>query len=999
MASEIFLSTWMNATRVWASEPVDVSDLTFLLTFDKNSVISDFARGNRVSTTFHDNLEFRVLPGINGNNAFLLKKGESLKYDVIKNIDHRQGTLAIWLMADNYDPRDVGPPGPERSHKSFVNILFKNGKDWVQFYLYEYIDNPVFYFYWHNSWCGPQEYKTAGAPATEIRPRQWFHLTMTWTLEKIQLYLNGELCGEARLPEEAKLARNLAPSAAESFIGFCDPLWSGGAGSGNQTAVDDVRIYSRALSAIEIRRIYLADAPKAEQPSEPLPSIDVQLNGVDDGAGPLDRLRVDLDYHPLPREWRDAIASGSLESKILIKTPSGGEILDQWRPKSLNDVRIIRGIDSAGDYTVQTTLTNPSGQTRQAEKKIIRPDTRWLDNEIGKEDEVPSPWTPMKVGDDNSVEVWGRIYQFGQSPLPMQVTHTGDPLLVRGPELEVQTSTGLAKIKYEITGRKIHNSYVEFEGRGTAGDFSLSGTTRVDFDGLVRWDFVVHGNPLIRSMKLAWKVDRRFSEYLLDPLLMQAGNGTIELPFPSDTMNTQHSTVLWLTSEKKGFCWVPEHDANWVYDGKPIRVTVRDDGGLCSLEMIQKPTRIPEGTSYHAMFIATPSRPLPRVSRTYRIGGFGRQSNCDVAILQEGGDGLESRFTFSPADDFGQYMKAMQARGIRRGATYGSPTALNNLCPEGRYFNMYWDIPGGPIYPLETRGIYYQSTNACPSTSFSDYILWNIRKLCEHPDQMCAGIYYDLVLNYTCANPLHGCSFKDRFGRNINRLIVTGLRRHLMRTMKYCHKSGRDLILHAHSYYNPAFDAFGDYWFPGEEYGSVIQREGPYFYSDQLDENIYRSELNKNIKGSAVIFNGSLKRGNPAYGTEEQTLAMLTRLLLNDISVAISYEDESVINRIWGIALKYKLDDADVIIYYDSTNQVKSTNPAVVTTYYRCADGRFLAVVGNLTKEDQAADIDLGAIKPGLTIVHDEYAGKPIDAAGGRIKLEVQARQFRIIGF
>ena len=133
MASEIFLSTWMNATRVWASEPVDVSDLTFLLTFDKNSVISDVARGNRVSTTFHDNLEFRVLPGINGNNAFLLKKGESLKYDVIKNIDHRQGTLAIWLMADNYDPRDVGPPGPERSHKSFVNILFKNGKElWRQ---------------------------------------------------------------------------------------------------------------------------------------------------------------------------------------------------------------------------------------------------------------------------------------------------------------------------------------------------------------------------------------------------------------------------------------------------------------------------------------------------------------------------------------------------------------------------------------------------------------------------------------------------------------------------------------------------------------------------------------------------------------------------------------------------------------------------------------------------------------------------------------------------
>jgi hypothetical protein len=521
----------------------------------------------------------------------------------------------------------------------------------------------------------------------------------------------------------------------------------------------------------------------------------------------------------------------------------------------------------------------------------------------------------------------------------------------------------------------------------------------VDFDGLVRWDFVIHGNPLIRSMKLLWKVDRRFSEFLLDPLLMRAGNGTVEMPFPSDTMNTQHSTVLWLTSDKKGFCWVPEHDANWVYDGKPIRVDIGDDGGSCTLEMIQKPTRVPEGTSYHAMFIATPSRPLPKVSRTYRVGGFGRQPNCDVAIIQEGGDGLESRFTFAPASDFGQYMKSLRERAIHRGATYGSPTSLNDICPEGIYFRKYWDIPGGPSYSLETRGIHYQSTNTCPSTRFCDYILWNIRKLFEHPDQMTAAIYYDLVLNYTCANSLHGCSFKDVFGRNVNRLIVMGLRQHLMRTLKYCHKMGRDVILHAHSYYNPAFDAFGDYWFPGEQYGSVIQSEGPYFYSDKLDENVYRSELNKNIKGSAVIFNGSLKRGNLAYGTEEQTLAMLTRLLLNDISVAMAYEDESVINRIWGIALKYKLDDAEVVLYYDPANKVITNNPAVATTYYHCADGRILAVVGNLTKEDQVAVVDLTVLKADLTGVHDEYTDEAIESHRGEVRLSIPARQFRIIGF
>ncbi|MCC6422919.1 MAG: hypothetical protein IT447_05525 [Phycisphaerales bacterium] len=991
----------MSPGLVHADIHADEPDLTFLLTFDKNSVVADYARGNRASTTFHDNLEFRTFPGVNGGNAFNIKEGETLKYDVANNIDHRQGTLAIWLMANNYDPKDVGPTGQQRSHKSYVNVMFKNGNDWVRFFLYEYCDTETFFFYWHNSWCGPQMYKTAGAPATDISRKQWFHLAITWTLERIQIYLNGDLRGEVRLPEEAKLARNLNPSPKESFIGVRDRLWATGAvDAGKETVVDDMRIYSRPLSAIEIKRLYLQSAPDTGAAKQELPNIDIQLNGVDDGVGSLDRLRADLNYHPLSEQWRKAIAVGKVTATGTIRTPAGQEITEQWQPSALDEYRIFRGVDTPGEHTFTLTLTDAQGRTEKAEKKITRPNTEWFDYGIGQEDEIPSPWTALTVSDDNSVEMWGRRYEFGDHPLPRKIIHTGDSILAESPELVVETAAGPADIKYIITGREIHKSYVEFTGTGTARDFSLSWNTRVDFDGLVRWDFTVHGRPLVRSMKLTWTVNRKFAGYLLDPLLLQSGNGKIELPFPSDAVNSQHSTVLWLTSDKKGFCWVPEHDANWVYDRKPIKVETSDTGGRCTLSMIQKPVRIPEGAAYHAMFVATPSRPLPKVSRTYRIGGFGRQSNCDVSIEHEGGDGLESRFTFRPAADFSDYVNnVIKARGVKRAAVYGAPTSLNDICPEGVYFRTYWDIPGGPSYPLETRGVHYQSTNTCPHTRFSDYILWNIRLLFNHPDQMTAAIYYDLVLNYTCANPLHGCSFKDAFGRSVNRLIVMGLRQHLMRTLKYCHKSGRDVILHAHSYYNPAFDVFGDYWFPGEQYGSIMQNEGPYFYSDKLPDDIYRSELNKNIKGSAVVFTGSLKRANPSYGTEEQTLAMLTKLLLNDISVAISYEDESVINRIWGIALKYKLDDAEVVFFYDPANAIKSNNTNIVTTYYRCADGRILAIVGNMTREDQSAEIDLGSLKAGLTSVHDEYADEMLDAAGGIIQLNIKARQFRIIGF
>src|SRR5450759_1510709 len=126
---------------------------------------------------------------------------------------------------------------------------------------------------------------------------------------------------------------------------------------------------------------------------------------------------------------------------------------------------------------------------------------------------------------------------------------------------------------------------------------------------------------------------------------------------------------------------------------------------------------------------------------------------------------------------------------------------------------------------------------------------------------------------------------------------------------------------------------------------------------------------------------------------------MCTKLLLNDIPISIAFEDGNVINRIWGIALKYKLDDADVVFYYAQNNQANSSNPQVVATYYRCRDGRILAMVGNLSKVDQTAVLDFSLLKTGLATVHDEYANTDLAAPSGQVTLVLKSRQFRIMGF
>src|ERR1035437_4688881 len=201
-----------------------------------------------------------------------------------------------------------------------------------------------------------------------------------------------------------------------------------------ETVVDDVKVFSRALTAIEIQQQY--------QPDASLPSIDVQLNGVDDAVSPLDKLQVDLDYHPLPAAWQTAIQNGLVSAQAVLAGPGGITLTDAWQPADLNETRIMSGGAGGGDYVYTLTLTDPSGQMETVAQTITRPNTDWFGNSLGTEDEVPTPWTPMTVDDSNTVNIWGRTYYFGNHPFPYKIVHSGDSMLTAPPALVVETGAG-----------------------------------------------------------------------------------------------------------------------------------------------------------------------------------------------------------------------------------------------------------------------------------------------------------------------------------------------------------------------------------------------------------------------------------------------------------------------------------------------------------------------------------------------------------------------------
>ncbi|MEK6795395.1 MAG: glycoside hydrolase domain-containing protein [Spirochaetota bacterium] len=1001
-------------------------DLTFCVTFDKMSTAADAACGESASTTFKDNLEFRSVVGRDGKNAFNRKTpSELLRYDAVKNIHWKQGTVSFWIMAKNYSPGGVKSSDTEKCHKPYLNIYLSDGERWTQLFLYQYHSTPTAIFYWQNSGCGQKTYKLAGAPLNVIDRGMWFHIAATWDDEQIRIYLNGEMQKSTPLPQEAKLPDNFTPVGSKSYIAVREMLWKGNNpdfdDTGRDTVIDDIKIYSRALTESEVRSSYDDAAGGGEAGVKAERSrFDIQLSGVDDGAGDLDRLEAVIDLRPLSDEWQGRIHKGGVRAEYSLLAPSGKIAKGVWSAVPVRDMRIISNVSEAGEYALTVKVISAEGSSEEAVKKVVRPDTSWFGNTLGCDDVVPSPWTSMSIDDKNVVRVWERDYHFGYSPLPEKIVHSGASLLTKAPEIVIMTPEGKADITYTVTQRVIKNSFIGLKGTGKSKNFTITWRTKVEFDGFIRLDYTVEGSPVIDSMKIVWTVDRRYARYLMTPLLQIAGTGVYETAFPSSDRTTiqfgDKRTCLWFTSDRKGFSWSPEHDANWVYDplvDKSIKASIDDTGGHAEVTMIHRRTTIPAGAYYHAMFIATPSRPLPERSRTYRFGGYGQYSNCDIAFVHHAGEGTESIFTLKPNAFFGDYVDhwkdqiKFQKNAKTNLAIFGASTALNNYSPEGRYFGAYWDITGNdnsfafPVRPSYTRGSNEQqcmTINADPKTAYSDFILANIKQLFDHPKQAHAAVYYDLCVNYLSANERNGMRFQDAFGRWINTYIIVGLRDHLKRTTSYCHSRGRNTIYHAHSYFNPMIHAFADYWYPGEQYCSMMQEKNtPYYYSDFISDDVYRSELNMHTKGSAILFLGNLKRANKAYGTEEETRAMCTKLLLNDVPLTIAFEDGNVINTLWGVWMKYRMDSAKVRYYY-SQKEITSSNPKVAVTYYMCSGGRTLAVIGNSSAEEQRAAIDIRGVTT-ASAATDEYAGRPVAVKDGILSVSIPPRHFTIIGF
>lgn len=964
------------------TEKSDARDLSFLVTFDRHHVVADFSKGAKSSSTLPNlDLGLRGVLGFDGQSAFRPEKGENLRYPAKGLFDPHRGTLVLWTASFDYEPSSEKTDGKSRGNIALAHLQASDGTDTIEYKLYEYGD--TVYLTWSSS-VPPHTFgNVATVPFCRkgVRAGEWHQLVATWDDDVMRLYCNGELKGELKLPQKVAKTAALQPDgSAQSFVGvkssFFDDrhAWN--------VAVDDFALFSRALTPLEVKNRYIAVLrEKGDLKAE---AFAVELNGVTRGSrDACDRLEASFDFSALPQP--------PARATYVLTAPDGRETKGEWMFVNGETAKILTGVDRPGVWKLSVTV---GGETVVAE--VNRPDLSWVGNGFGEEDEVPALWKDFAVR-GRTVTLWNRRYVFGDGPLPEKVFIRGESALRSRPRLLIDgREPAWEPLKESRTARA-----VTFAGLGCLDNIQIVYRTTVEFDGFIKFDWKLRAGASVKSMRLVWQVEPRLSQYLMTPKLCEEDGDEMAFEYPAAASKPK---MIWLVAERRGgFAYTMANDANWIYDEGAKVFFVNRRSGACRVEMIQKPVTVPAGgANYQALFLTTPTRPLPRRNRLVGFAGGW------ISFTHAAGDGMvNSVFTHAPLTD-GSFERFYGGRPDDSVSIYGGVNSLTTREPESTYLRKYWERPGAYQYnmPFTTEPepgkrvtTRYASISACPSTVYADYLVACDHALWTHPlANKIAQSYFDLCGDSICSNPYHGCRYKDAFGRRIDSFIVLPFRRLVMRLVAEAHRHGKTVILHGQRDFVPFIEGLADYWYPGEQYTGLLRRNR-YGYVDEVPDAIWRSEFNRDVLGVGVINSPAIGQNLASYSKRtywKYTESMLAQFLLHDIETSEVYAARYPIHRLWSVLRRYGIDDTAVAHRYYEQADVTSSEPDVCVTWYEAKDGRKLLAAVNRDVRPHVAKIDFSRISK-ATHVREEYKGVDLAAKDGTVEIKVPARRFRLV--
>lgn len=311
-----------------------------------------------------------------------------------------------------------------------------------------------------------------------------------------------------------------------------------------------------------------------------------------------------------------------------------------------------------GERSIATT-----GSSKRPEPWVyLQPE--WLDNEIGLEDRVWEPFTPIEKTDDG-FETLKHSFAIADSGLPEQIRIKPDPRELpfdkRGEDAELADDFLMrygrgpqlaAPIRFEgvVDGERVQAEVVkpaelvrewesEFEYESTirVGSVVLDIKTIYDCDGSldVHLDYGPDGNAAdIELLELVTEFDGAIDLVNSGTRGGMAGADVLEISIPEkegvvwDSKDTHMELFyskfipwLWLGSGDRGFTWTSNSDRGWYLDKTGSSMLVERDGDgriTWRVKLVNHPVTIEERKSTWFGLLVHPAKPKPEKYRTWQ---------------------------------------------------------------------------------------------------------------------------------------------------------------------------------------------------------------------------------------------------------------------------------------------------------------------------------------------------------------------------------------------
>ena len=386
-------------------------------------------------------------------------------------------------------------------------------------------------------------------------------------------------------------------------------------GGEEQTAIDEVKIFNRALSESEVRMARLFCQSSA-------------------GAAAWAAVQFDLAHYPYYHKLKARVDINALKGKEKVR----GATITLRRVGT--DEPIAKIAMHAFEHDVSETITDvpdlPDGQYQLALKldgapealqgELVREFPRkrfeWEHNKIGKSDRILPPFTPIRVN-GQTVSTILRDHEMAEQGLWKQVVAKGEPILADRMRLEFAIQRGPVNPKHTLRFTEKTDTRVTTVATWRVADTDVTVTSEIDYDGMM-WVLVNLAGGRIERLDLTIPVKNAMAplahicgERLRANFAGYLPKGEGVIWDASKTM--KHDLIgpfcpyIWVGQEERGIAWFAENDSGWTTDDKTPCQEIERRGDVLTIRvrLIQKPTTFDTPRQIAFGLQATPVKPMP----------------------------------------------------------------------------------------------------------------------------------------------------------------------------------------------------------------------------------------------------------------------------------------------------------------------------------------------------------------------------------------------------